>query len=294
MFNKRSDAVLVKDLPTIRRIMPYLMPSRTGSQVFYQQRIDAEALQEWLARRNEGVPEGRRVTLLHTFVAAAGRVVRLRPEVNRFISGFRTYQRSEISITFVVKRQFSDDGTIAEARVVLTGEETLEEIRDIVDAAINRARSRERSDDDKLVDFFANWPRPILRAVVGLIGWLDYHNAMPKALLDAIPLYTTVYLAPLGSIGLDAPLHHLYPYGSASVFMAIGAIHPQPVVAPDRSIVARDCLNIAYTLDERISDGFYLARTLGLFQKLMHFPWLLDAQNVTVADILSAGSDPQV
>jgi pyruvate/2-oxoglutarate dehydrogenase complex dihydrolipoamide acyltransferase (E2) component len=109
--------------------------------------------------------------------------------------------------------------------------------------------------------------------------------------MDAIPLYTSVYLVNAGSIGIDAPFHHLYEHGSASVFVAIGRVVKEPVVDERGEVVARSCVNLVHTLDERASDGFYFARTAEVFRRLVADPGLLADPSVTV-DGLLAGWPP--
>jgi pyruvate/2-oxoglutarate dehydrogenase complex dihydrolipoamide acyltransferase (E2) component len=89
-----------------------------------------------------------------------------------------------------------------------------------------------------------------------------------------------------GSIGIDPPFHYLYRYGSASVFVAIGALRKEAVVDEHDQVVARSCLNAVYSLDDRASDGFYFARTAEVFRSLVAAPLLLEKQDITVDEIL--------
>jgi hypothetical protein len=287
VFTRRRDATYVRDLPSFRRIVPYLMRSRTESAVYFPQKIEVDGLLAWLEEANAGRPESERVTLFHVLVTAIARALRLRPEINRFIVGRRTYQHNEISIAFIVKTAMTEDAPETEVRLVFTGEETIEQVRDLVESAVQHKRANLGGKDDQLVDLFAPGPRPVLDLVARLIARLDYHNALPAFLQDAIPLYTSVYLVNVGSIGIDPPFHHLYEYGSASVFVAIGSIRREPVVDEHGEIVARSCLNAVYTLDERASDGFYFARTAEVFRRLVADPALLARPELTVDDILA-------
>jgi hypothetical protein len=287
VFTRRRDATYVRDLPAFRRIVPYLMRTRTESAVYFPQRIEVDGLLAWLDGVNVGRPEEERITLFHVLVTAIVRTVRLRPEVNRFIVGRRTYQHDDISIAFVVKTAMSEDAPETEVRLVFSGDETVEEVGGLVDAAVERKRATLGGKDDQLVELFAPGPRPVLDLVARLVARLDYHNALPAFLQDAIPLYTSVYLVNVGSIGIDPPFHHLYEYGSASVFVAIGAIRKEPVVDQDGDIVARSCLSAVYTLDERASDGFYFARTAEVFRRLVSDPALLARPQLTVEEILA-------
>ena len=286
MFRQRRDGTHLGDVPALRRIMPYLLRTRTGSTVYFPQRIEVDRLLRWLEETNAGRPADQRITLFHVILAAISRTLRLRPEVNRFIAGRRTYQHKDISVSFIVKAEMSDDAPETEVRLVFTGRETLEEVRDLVNSAVDGKRGAARGKDDQLVDFFASWPRPILNLVARVVAALDYHNLLPAYLRDAIPLYTSVYVVNVGSIGIDPPFHHLYEYGSASVFVAIGAVRPEAVVDEDGHVVARECLNAVYTLDERASDGFYFARTAEVFRRLVASPELLTAPDVSVDEIL--------
>jgi hypothetical protein len=267
--------------------MPYLMPTRTESLVYYPQRLDIEHLLEWLEDTNSGRREEDRITFFHVVLTAVARAVMLRPEMNRFLVGRRTYEHNDISVTFIVKTAMDEKAPETEVRLVFTGHETVDEVRDIVNSQVEHKRHTASGADDKLVAFFSRWPRPLLRLVARSVQSLDYHNALPAALHDAIPLYTSIYLVNAGSIGIDPPYHHLFEFGSASVFMSIGRIAKQPVVDERGDVVARSCLNVVYTLDERISEGFYYARALEVFGRLMANPELLDKPGITVDEILA-------
>lgn len=290
VFTQRRDGTPVDDLPALRRIMPYLMPTRAESIVYYQQRIEVDGLLDWLDQRNLDRPPDERVTLFHVLLTAISRTVRLRPQVNRFVVGRRSYQHKELSVSFIVKKALTDEAAETEVRLVFTGHETVEQARDLVNGALAHKRGDERGEDDKLVDRLATWPRPVLNLVGRTVRSLDYHNALPAFLQDAIPLYTSVYLVNLGSLGANAPFHHLYELGSASVFVAIGRVSPQAVVDDDGEVVARRCLDVAYTLDERASDGFYFVRTADVFRQLVSRPDLLATPDLTVDEILAARS----
>jgi hypothetical protein len=285
-FTRRRDATHVRDLPALRRIIPYLMPTRTESLVYFPQRIEVDGLLAWLDEVNADRPREERITLFHVLLTAIGRTLRLRPEVNRFVSGRRTYQHDEISISFVVKSSMSDEAEETEARLVLTGYESVAEMRDLVDDLITHERGPAHDGDDRLVDFFASWPRPVLTGVARTVRELDYRNLMPTALRKAIPLYTSVYLVNAGSIGIDPPFHHLYEYGSASAFVSVGRVARQPVVDENDDVVVRSCVDLVYTLDERATDGFYFDKTAEGFRRLVSEPQLLTDPSVSVDQIV--------
>ncbi|MBQ5787644.1 MAG: hypothetical protein IIW12_05525, partial [Oscillospiraceae bacterium] len=53
-------------------------------------------------------------------------------------------------------------------------------------------------------------------------------------------------------------------------------IHKEERIMPDGSKQIRDVVDIGATLDERIADGFYFARSLKLVKHMFAHPELLD------------------
>ena len=97
------------------------------------------------------------------------------------------------------------------------------------------------------------------------------HALLPR--LEADPLFTSVYIANLGSIGLDTPYHHLYEWGTASVFMVVGRIFQKET---RRGGELRHFVNVKFTVDERIAEGIYFAHAAALFQRLVAKPEILE------------------
>ncbi|SDC01092.1 2-oxoacid dehydrogenases acyltransferase (catalytic domain) [Raineyella antarctica] len=271
-FTRRRDGIHLPDVPAMRRIMPYLMPTRLESTIYYPQRLEVDHLLDWLAQVNERRPRAERITFFHVFLAAFARLFRQRPELNRFIAGRRTYAHKEISFSFAVKKALTDEAPETQVRLVFTGAETIDEVRDIVDREVVRARGTDRSGSDVLTDVLASWPRPALNGLARLLWGLDDHNLLPGFLQDAIPLYASAYIVNLGSLGGEAPFHHLYQRGTASVFAAIGAIRPEALVDQQGHLIPGRCVTISYTIDERATDGFYFVHSAHVLQGLLADP----------------------
>ncbi len=287
VLKRRTDGTYLGDVPPLRRIIPYVMRTRTESIVYFPMRIEVDDLLAWLAATNAERPREERVSIFHVFLTAIARTIRLRPQTNRFVSGRRTYQHRDISISFVVKQGMTEESEESQARIVLTGTESVDDVRRRVDDVVRRERAAvERGGDDRLVDFFASWPRPVLNGVARAVRWLDYHGALPRRMVESIPLYTSVYVVHAGSIGIDPPFHHLYELGTASAFVSIGKVAPQPVVDASGAVVARQCIDVVYTLDERAADGFYFARTAEVIRRLVAEPELLADPSITVEQIV--------
>ncbi len=85
-----------------------------------------------------------------------------------------------------------------------------------------------------------------------------------------------MFLANLGSLGIDAAYHHLYEYGTVPLFGTIGRVKKAPVVDANGEVVVRDVLETRWTFDERIADGFYCARSLEMFRSMVEHPEQLE------------------
>jgi len=115
-------------------------------------------------------------------------------------------------------------------------------------------------------------PRCILRMLFAFLRWMDFYFNMPRAFTDVDPLRCSVYIANLGSIGIEAPFHHLFEWANCSMFIAIGKIGYKPVALEDGTIVAKKMVEVKVSIDERIADGFYFARSLELMQSYLKNP----------------------
>lgn len=271
-FKGRRDGRLIEDLPATRRVVPHLMPTRLDATVYYPQHLDVERVTTWLEEVNRDRSQHERIRFFHVMLASLARLFHQRPELNRFISGRRTYEHRDISFAFTVKKAYTDEADEVQARVTFTGVETVEEVRLKVDAALGRARNHTRNESDILVSQLVRLPGPLLAAVAQTVWMLDSVNLLPKVLQEAIPTYASAYLVNMGSINAEAPFHHLYRRGTAGVFVSIGTIRPEPVVDADGAIVARRRVDVVYTVDERVTDGFYLVRSAHVLQQMLDDP----------------------
>ena len=272
----RRDARFVK-APGLQTVMGYLWPKRTDCEVYLNDKIDATELMKYLERRNAEHP-GYKTTLFHAAITGMARMVRERPLMNRFIQGYRLYERNEITISFVAKRRFTDEAE--ESLMVLKpkDEDTLDTIsRKIVgDVAETRKSEHATGGIDEILDKLAALPRFILIPIFRVVRLLDFWGINPKALTEGDPNYTTILTSNLGSIRCPAVYHHLNNYGTNSIMITIGTLHKEEVLMSDGTKQIRDIVDIGATLDERIADGFYFARSLKLIKHIFANPELLE------------------
>lgn len=271
----RPDADLVRDVHPVRRIMPFVMPSRTESAVLCRQQILAAPAQEFLARVNANRPADRPASLFHMLLRAVALAIHDRPRANRFVAGGRYWQRRGVWLAFSGKRGMTDDAPIYTAKRLFTKEETFEEMLDSIWETQLVGRSGKESSTDKEISLLLKMPPFVLKRFVRAGRWLNELGLFPKAMIDNDPLFASAFVANLGSVGIDACYHHNYDYGTIPIFLTMGRLKKVPVVNEAGLIVAAEVFDLKWTYDERTEDGFYIARGLDAVHYRLEHPELL-------------------
>jgi len=274
LFIDRSDGKRVRGLPAINAIMPYLMRKRNESVVYFAKDIDVESAMRYVHRKNseEG---GNRFSLFGLILFAAARTLSLKPRMNRFVHRRGLYQRKDLSISFIVKKKLTEEAAETNAKIRFDRGDRIFEAIERINKGIEAARGEELGADDREVTTAHRIPFGKGFATTAF-RLLDRFNLAPAGMIDNDPLYTSVYFANLGSIGLDTPYHHLYEWGSASIFVVMGRMFQKDLLRPDGSVSRRHFINFKVSLDERIGDGIYFAHAASLFQRFIVHPELLE------------------
>lgn len=274
---RRNDATYVYDIQTFKKIFPFLMPRKCDSLVYLDLDLDLTATLDFI-KNNQSSSLKRKYRVFEVLIAAIARLIVIRPELNRFVMNKRLWQRKEISINFIVKEEYNDNAP--EHSIILKFDEnhTLETVANLVDKKITEARKNTDLDKsslavDRLVNFFTAFPPFILTAIVSIIKFMDTKGFAPKSIINEDGLHCSAYISNLGSIGLKtgAVYHHLYQWGTTSLFITIGALKRKRIVKED-SLERRDSLKIGITLDERIADGYYFVQSLNMLQQILNTP----------------------
>jgi hypothetical protein len=281
-WHDRSDGVYLKKLPGFRKMFPFLMRTRTESVIYYSQRVDLTGTLAWLERVNVGRAD--RVSLFHVILAATVRTLALRPDANRFVAGRRIYQRRKIELSFIVKRELSEESSETQAKVAFDPLFTVFDVAERVHSVVREVKRSGGSEDEKLCDVVTSLPRAVTRLALAAVRTLDYFGRLPASFIRGEALFTSVYIANLGSIGLDAVFHHMFEWGNAAFFVVAGKRKKEPVVNERGGIEARDVLDMKISLDERITDGVSYAKTIGLMTGFIENPGRLEARPEDLPD----------
>ena len=273
----RSDGYLLKDLHPFMKIIPYIMEKRSDSQNFSKQIFPAESIDKYISEKKQS---GYSFSYMHVFIAAYVRLLAERPQLNRFVMNKQIYQRNKIYVSMAVKRSLRDDGEETTVKFEFTGKENIFEIAEIIDKNIAQALSfNESNDTDKLAEMVMSMPGFVKKTLVGIIKTMDKYNMLPKSVIDASPFHTTLFFTYLKSIDTNYIYHHLYDFGTTGIFAALGKTVKMPIVENDQ-VVIKKCCQIGYTMDERICDGVYYARSFKLLEKYFYNPQLLESEPI--------------
>lgn len=268
----RSDGTQIRDIDAMHYVMPLMYPNRCDNEAYMKVSVDITKTEDYIKKHNEEHPDNR-IAIFDIIIAAMLKTLRLRPQMNRFIANQTMYQRNCITAAFTVKKEFRDDGDETLARIVAEDTDNLESISFKVREQIAKCKV----EDDESTDAMNFIKRLPAKHVIGVVArYLDRHGWMPKSVIATDPYQCSVVLTNLGSLGMDIGYHHLMNWGTNSIFVIVGTKKYKPFYDKDGNVIMKRVIDLAVTLDERISDGFYYGRSLRLVQKLIENPELLE------------------
>jgi hypothetical protein len=268
----RRDGELLRDIDSMHYIMPLMYPNRCDNEAYMKLTVDISKTEEYIKAFNEAHPENR-IAIWDIVIAAALKTIRVRTQMNRFIANQTMYQRNNVTAAFTVKKDFRDDGDETLARIVAEDDDTLESISRKVRQQIALCKTR-NDESTEAMNFIMKLPG---KHLIGAIArFLDRHGWMPQSVIATDPYQCSVVLTNLGSLGMNIGYHHLMNWGTNSVFIIMGSKQFRPHFDQNGNITMKRELDLAFTIDERISDGFYYGRSLRFMKKLVENPELME------------------
>ena len=288
-WGDRRDGVWVKDAPGLNVIMSGLYPNRTDCEVCMRDELDITDLLAYIEGKNAS-GQAHRTKLFHCIVAMMVRIINERRYLNRFVRTLRIYERDEITVSFIAKRQFSDKAEEALVTYKARATDNIDDVSRFILGEVKEVRAEGQPEPeqengkkkkkakklDDTINKMAKLPRFLLMIITGFVRWLDRWGKVPKSLTHGDPAYSTVLLSNLGSIRCPAVYHHLNNYGTNSLMMTIGTMKKKTVTGEDGSVTTRDVVDIAVTADERIADGFYFAKSIKMLHYICAHPDILE------------------
>jgi len=250
MKTSRPDGDVMRVHP-YRRLLAYIGPRRNESVVYFDSLVDVERLLAYLEKAEAKF--GGHIT--HAVVAAGAVGLAENPPMNRFEKGGRLYQRRDRWLTFSMKRKKLDrKAKLSAVKLKMIDGETFEQLCGRINSNVKVERSGQQTAADKEFALFDALPRPVLKLAVRAAYVLDYFNLLPAFFIEGDAMFTSLFIANLGSLHMGAGYHHLYEWGTCPLFLMVGQVEERAMVV-DGKVQARKILPLRYTYDERIDDG---------------------------------------
>lgn len=270
MYKKDKD--ITKSIPGYRRILAHITPSRQAASIYFTQTINVSKTLPWLEKINQ--TQEKKITFMHIAICAMVRALNERPQLNRYVTGYRFFQRDGVTVSVSVKKTLTDGAKIVLLKIPTDKNDTPQTIRDKLQPDLSASRSGKDLHQEKEVGLFLKLPSFLLQWALKLLNFLDRRHWLPGFFVDPDPLYTSLVVANLGSVGLDSAYHHLYEYGNCPFFGLIGKINTKLILENEKPTEV-PFVDIKYSFDERVEDGLACALSLEMAKKWMENPELL-------------------
>lgn len=281
MFGRRVDGRALKNVDPMVAITSYFMPMRCDAQVFLDYKLDYEKLARYIVEQGA---KGNKFTFMELLIAAYIRAVAKYPEANRFISNKRMYARTQLTVSFAIvmePKEGSDEIEENTVKCKFDPHDTIFDVADKIREAI--AANRKTEADNAALKLVRILTKPlIVTPIVGLVRLLDRYGLLPRILIDILPFHTSLFIANMASIGMPPVKHHIYNFGTTSLFFTIGAVERTVALGDQGKVVRKRNLPIGITADERICAGAVFARVVDYMMSLLRQPELLELPPETV------------
>jgi len=259
-FGDRADGYRLRKLTAFNTIVPHIMVQRVDSQVAGGFEIDVTEAEAFL--KAERI-RGNNIAFMDLMLAAIVRTISRFPSVNRFVYARKYYARKDIHICFVAKKKMTVEGEDTVLKVEFKPTDTIYDVARKVHEKIDFIKQEETSNGT--TDFANSVGRlPVFAVafVLGILKWMDRAGIMPKKIIDLSPFHTSVFVTNFGSMGFPPVFHHIYNFGTTSIFLALGKYNTLRETNEEGKQVTRRTVNIMYVADERISDGYEMVAAL--------------------------------
>ena len=217
---RRSDGKRVKNIPAFDRLIPHIMNRRYDATNFAKAEFDMTNLHKILRKLRA---EGHKVGTMDAVITAFALLLQKTPELNYFIVNKKIYERNHICVSFALIKRTEEGGIIETAVKVYIepGDNLLaisKKIRDVIKA---NEKPQSYNALDRFVDGLMSLPL-LPGFLVGMIKLFDKFGLLPRSIIKLSPFHTSMFISNLASIQMNYVYHHLYQFGTTSLFVTLG------------------------------------------------------------------------
>ena len=268
----RKDGKRVKNADPMYTIVPYIMDKRYDAMNMINLDIPVDPLKDYIREKRSG---GVFVSHLSIIIASYLKAIAHFPLLNRFIVNSRIYERNDIDCAMVVLKEGDGEMEGTMSKIHLDKEDNIDTVNVKLSSYIEKNREvKNKNSTDRLIKKLLAFPG-LARCGVKLFKFMDKHGLLPARILDASPFHTSFTITNLASLRTNYIYHHVYEFGTTSVFIAMGNTREVPFRTKD-GVVFRTCLPLGIVMDERICSGHYFADAFKCMKRYLDNPRLLE------------------
>ncbi|MCF0237018.1 MAG: 2-oxo acid dehydrogenase subunit E2 [Sphaerochaetaceae bacterium] len=268
----RKDGKRVKDADPMYVLAPYIMDKRYDAMNMITVDIPLDPLKNYIRAKRQ---EGKYVSHLGLIIAAYLRTAAQYPLLNRFVVNKKIYDRNAFDVAMVVLKEGDGDmeGTMSKIRFDFN--DNVFEVQKKIDEYIEKNKNAKNNNStDKLIKKLLAFPG-LANFGIKVFKWLDKRGLLPMGIIDASPFHTSLTVTNLASIKTNHIYHHVYEFGTTSVFISMGNTREVPVKEKGE-VVFKTCLPLGIVMDERICSGHYFASVFSCVKKYLSNPSLME------------------
>ena len=266
----RKDGKRVRNVDPMYSLIPYFLVRRYDAMNTISLDIPLEPIQKYLNAQRKN---GKNISHLGIIIAAVLRATAEFPALNRFIVNRKIYARNEFSVGMVVLKPGEANDTMN--KIYFELEDDIFTVQEKIDRYVEENR---RADNENATDRIMR----ILLAIPGLIRFaadilmfLDRHNLLPRAIIEASPFHATMGITNLASIRTNYIHHHIYDFGTMGMFISMGNTELVPMNRGGINVLEK-CIPLGVVMDERIASGHYFAAAFQRIRSYLKDPSLLE------------------
>ena len=269
-FGDRKDGKKVRDIDGFHKIMIDIKSERCDADVYINQKFDVTNLVKYVEGKKS---EDLKITYFHAFTTAVGKLLYLRPLLNRFVSNRRVYEHDDVTVSFVMKIDFEDKSQEVMVILPILSNDNIYTISEKISNKVNSVRSHKDMGcgANNAIQVLGKLPNIVRVPLVGAFKFLDNKGLLPSSLVQDNIYYSSMIVSNIGTLKCDGIYHNVTDFGTCSGLITMGEIKKNIINGEEKYFC-----EFGVTIDERIADGFYFIKCLKLLQNIFDNPNVLE------------------
>ena len=234
------------------KVETLILPTRQEASIFIPLSIKSDELPRFLKENN--------IKLFAWVIYACLKSVKAYPQLNQFVLNHHLYQNRFHTISTLVKQDKTKVDKNSSIKLYFDVDSDVLTIQHILDKEVQSVRNDKIASSDALFKMLSLLPIPIFKLILVIARFLDSIDLLPNSIIHQDPLHSSLMIANLGSIKGQSVFHHLFNWGTISIFIAMGEMDTE------------GSLELSFTIDERISEGLIFFKALDYFKDILEHP----------------------